>query len=214
MDSYYQLQQWHTAIAIDDSDSMSGDYWNQVKDFIVRICTEEEPDGIDLYFFKHNSHAVENITTGKGMGGYYNIKTTTDVENIFNHIIPSGGAPTHQCLERILGSYTTAYRNDREKLPGLSLDVIIGKAPDSCDKVKQTICRYAKMLDDLSAPPTQVGILFSQVGKDPKATEFLRQLDSGLGVDVRDMVDVTKWEDMEDENGLQSVLGATKNEDY
>lgn len=58
------------------------------------------------------------------------------------------------------------------------------------------IIEFAQRLDDVRAPPFQLGVQFIQIGNDPEAREFLQDLDDNLKpmLGVRDMVDTTPFE--------------------
>ena len=68
----------------------------------------------------------------------------------------------------------------------------------------------AKKLDQLEAPPYQVGVQFFQVGNEPGAREALEELDDGLSElvegGVRDIVDTVTWASTEGSISLTGEL--------
>ena len=194
---YAFLAQFDTVFLIDDSGSMAGRSWRETSDAlaaIAPICTEQDSDGIDIFF-------LNNRRRGSNLGAYNNIKTTTEVREIFSIARPTGGTPTGQRLNDILKPYLAKVAQDVERtnqgqdstLKPLNIIVITDGAPH--DDPAQVIIQAAKKLDKLDAVPWQVGIQFFQVGNETEATEALKEMDDDLAGenDVRDMVDTTKW---------------------
>jgi hypothetical protein len=90
---------------------------------------------------------------------------------------------------------------------------------DGCptDDPESIIVHYAKKLDQIEAPPYQVGIQFFQVGKENGAAKALKDLDDNLtDLGIRDMVDTATWSSTSSDNNktltadgiLKVVLGA------
>ncbi|KAL6351738.1 hypothetical protein LRP88_14986 [Fusarium phalaenopsidis] len=90
---------------------------------------------------------------------------------------------------------------------------------DGCptDDPEGIIVHYAKKLDQIGAPPHQVGIQFFQVGNHNGAANALRELDDDLtSLGIRDMVDTATWRSTESDGEnvltaddiLKVVLGA------
>lgn len=65
----------------------------------------------------------------------------------------------------------------------------------SADNCLQTLTGFAKRLDAIHAPLTQLGVQFVQIGNDSEATEALKELDDELEKEgCRDMVDTTPYQ--------------------
>jgi uncharacterized protein YegL len=201
-DPYAFLATFDTIFVIDDSGSMAGRSWREVKDAlraITPICTAHDKDGIDVYFLNHRSNALTDAKTGKGAGGYRGIADDAAVERLFSSVRPNGGTPTGTRLHQILKPYLqllTDKGNDIESVKPINLIVITDGCPS--DDVESVLVSAAKKLDKLEAPPYQVGIQFFQVGNEQGAREALRELDDGIGElvegGVRDMVDTVTWD--------------------
>ena len=58
--------------------------------------------------------------------------------------------------------------------------IITDGADDDEEATEDLLVGIAKRLDDMTAPRSQIGIQFLQVGDDPKAAEFLKKLDDDL----------------------------------
>ncbi|KAM0276973.1 hypothetical protein ACHAQH_006208 [Verticillium albo-atrum] len=218
-DPYAFLSQFDTIFVIDDSGSMAGRSWREVKDAlraITPICTAHDADGIDLFFLNHKSS--QPASKGSAAGGFRGINDAARVENIFSTVRPSGGTPTGTRLHAILKPYLAlcvANEADIESVKPINLIVITDGVPS--DDVETVLLNAAKKLDKIDAPPYQVGVQFFQVGNEEGAREALKELDDGLAElvegGVRDMVDTVTWTKGGDNtlsasNILKVVLGA------
>lgn len=191
------LGQFDTIFLIDDSGSMSGRNWAETSDAlsaISPIITEQDADGIDIYFLNHRNTFQRNR-----LGGYSNVTSPASVQEIFRTVRPSGGTPTGTRLNDILKTYLAdlsevmGKKNQQSRVKPLNIIVITdGKATDD---VESTIVSAARKLDKMGAEPWQVGIQFFQVGEDRAAAADLQELDDGLAGEhnVRDMVDTVPW---------------------
>ncbi|CAM1503948.1 Fc.00g015390.m01.CDS01 [Cosmosporella sp. VM-42] len=218
-DKYAFLTTFDTVFVIDDSGSMAGRSWREVRDAlraITPICTDHDADGIDVYFLNHNSGLSGG--QGKASGGYANVRDAAQVERLFNSVSPRGATPTGSRLQNILKPYVAslARRPDNmESIKPVNIIVITDGCPT--DDPESVIVHHAKKLDKIEAPPYQVGIQFFQVGNEPGATRALRELDDDLADQgIRDMVDTVTWDpanssrskDLTAESILKVVLGA------
>ncbi|RKK10504.1 hypothetical protein BFJ66_g15163 [Fusarium oxysporum f. sp. cepae] len=194
-DKYAFLSTFDTIFIIDDSGSMGGRSWREVREAlrtIAPICTSHDPDGIDVYFLNHRSPAVG--TGVQSPGGYFQIRDANQVQYLFESVQPCGATPTGSRLHSILKPYV-AHLSRRAANVGSTKPVNI----------------------IIEAPPHQVGIQFFQVGNEFGATKALRELDDDLADQgIRDMVDTATWNSATSENSkvltadgiLKVVLGA------
>ncbi|MCJ1475430.1 hypothetical protein MMC13_004092 [Lambiella insularis] len=172
-------------VMIDDSGSMAGRSWRETRDALMAIApviTEQDTDGIDIYFFNYPDHP-----------SHHNVTTAAQVESIFRKVQPLGGTPTGTRLHSILKPYLKGCEaKGVDNVKPLNLIVITDGVPS--DDPEAVIFAAAKKLDKWDAPPWQVGIQFFQVGNEPGAAERLREMDDELGGGmVRDMVDTVPW---------------------
>ncbi|CAK7209574.1 hypothetical protein SCUCBS95973_000486 [Sporothrix curviconia] len=229
-DPYAFLSMFDTVFLIDDSGSMAGRSWREVKAVlanILPICTAHDTDGVDIYFLNHKTPPPPlsaPVQPGKARGGYYNITDTATVEHIFRNVRPSNGTPTGTRLHSILTPYIRSYEMERnamqqrgdygdpdpDVIKPVNIIVITDGAPT--DDPEEILVDAAKKLDRFEAPPFQVGVQFFRVGNEPGAAEYLERLDDGLCNKVpqglRDMVDAVTW-DARFENGPNTALGLT-----
>jgi hypothetical protein len=99
---YAFLTQFDTVFLIDDSDSIAGRSWREIKkalSAITPICTTHDADGIDIYFLNHRN------TRNAPQGSYANIKITGAVDEIFDIMRPLDGTLIGTRLNHILKSY-------------------------------------------------------------------------------------------------------------
>ncbi|EWC47077.1 hypothetical protein DRE_03446 [Drechslerella stenobrocha 248] len=199
-DPYVFLRDFDTVILVDDSGSMSGGRWNQTAQAlgtIVPIVTYYDSDGIDIYFLNARDHP-----------SHHNIKTPSQVMEVFGTVRPQGATPTGRALKSILEPYMQRFERSPNRCKPLNIIVITDGVPT--DDVESHIIKYARKLDRLDADLTQVGIQFFQIGSDPEATAALRELDDALGDgEMRDMVDTVPFTgSLEGDRMLKVVLGA------
>lgn len=217
-DKYAFLTQFDTIFVIDDSGSMAGRSWREVRDAlraITPICTAHDADGIDVYFLNHKSR--EPGSADKPSGGYSNIRDAEQVQRLFESVRPSGATPTGTRLQHILKPYVASLAkkpNNMESIKPVNIIVITDGCPT--DDPESVIVQHAKKLDNLEAPPYQVGIQFFQVGNEAGAANALRELDDDLADQgVRDMVDTVTFDaaagrtrELTADGILKVVLGA------
>ncbi|EXM13006.1 hypothetical protein FOTG_18522 [Fusarium oxysporum f. sp. vasinfectum 25433] len=90
-DRYAFLSTFDTIFVIDDSGSMAGRSWREVREAlstIAPICTSHDPDGIDVYFLNHRSPAVG--TGVQAPGGYFQIRDANQVQHLFESLFQVG----------------------------------------------------------------------------------------------------------------------------
>ncbi|KAL2006583.1 hypothetical protein VTN00DRAFT_9251 [Thermoascus crustaceus] len=226
---YAFLKEFDTVFVVDDSWSMQGSRWKEAENAIAAItpvCTEHDPDGIDIYFLNHR-----NPYDHSSAGAYTNVTAAAAVREIFKSVQPSGATPFGNRLQQILKPYLrrveamTAATDDDGVLrdPSLAvrpLNIIAITDGAFTDDAESVILDAAKRLtsDKCKAVPWQVGIQFFQIGDDEAAREHLQELDDELSDKVkneklRDIVDTVPWrgergQTLSGEGVLKVVLGA------
>jgi len=197
-----------TVFVIDDSSSMRGRSWDEVRACLAAIapvCAAHDEDGLDVYFLNHRSDAGTDPSAGKAAGGYRNVTSAAAVDRIFAAVHPRGYTPTGTRLYHVLKAYVRRYEAaaraaggdpdgvDAAGLKPINVIVVTDGVPS--DDPQSVIAAVARRLDRLDAPPHQVGVQFFQVGDEPGAAEALRELDDALAEQqgVRDMVDTVTF---------------------
>jgi uncharacterized protein YegL len=216
------LSRFDTVFLIDDSTSMYGKSWDEVKAVlkaIAPICTRYDSDGIDVHFLNELSEDAGDVTEGTAAGGFLNNTSAAKIEEIFEALpYPCGSTPTGQRLHDILTPYLEHFKAQLRagKSPNntgikpLNLIVITDGIPTDRHPMlpKDVLLGVAKELDRIKAPMSQVGVQFFQVGNMRGAAQALAQLDDGLAHlvrgGVRDIVDTVTWDTPD------NVFGATR----
>ncbi|KAF5966604.1 hypothetical protein FBULB1_11572 [Fusarium bulbicola] len=137
---------------------------------------------------------------------------------IFESIQPCGSTPTGSRLQHILKpctariSFHSSYFSATEPI---NIIAITGGCPT--DDPEAIIVQHARKLDQIEAPPHQVGIQFFQVGNELGAGTALFDWDNGISRhSIRDMVDTFTWDasasdgkkELTEEGILKAVPGA------
>ncbi|KAG7402767.1 hypothetical protein Forpe1208_v017023 [Fusarium oxysporum f. sp. rapae] len=218
-DRYAFLSTFDTIFVIDDSGSMAGRSWREAREALstlAPICTSHDPDGIDVYFLNHRS---PTIGTGvQAPGGYFQIRDANQVQHMFASVRPCGATPTGSRLHSILKPYVAHLSRRAANVDSTKpVNIIVITDGSPTDDLESIIVHHAKKLDQIEAPPHQVGIQFFQVGNELSATKALRELDDDLADQgIRDMVDTATWNSTTSDNSraltadgiLKVVLGA------
>ncbi|GJN90520.1 hypothetical protein Rhopal_003531-T1 [Rhodotorula paludigena] len=195
------------------------DYWDETRSALMGVVekwsvrshllppnahnsTKYDKDGIDVLFLNAEERRMANVTD------------PALVERVFREVEPQGSTPTGMVLDELLRDYVERVehaKQTRERVKPLLVLVLTDGRADDPDMVKDIIVEMAQRLDEVRAPPYQLGIQFVQIGSDPDARAFLQELDDDLRpqLGVRDMVDCTPFEgEITPDFILKAALGA------
>ncbi|OBS16029.1 hypothetical protein FPOA_13229 [Fusarium poae] len=146
------------------------------------------------------------------------IRDANEVQHLFKSVRPCGSTPTGARLHSILKPYVSHISRRAENIDSTKpVNIIVITDGYPTDDPESIIVHHAKKLDQIEAPPHQIGIQFFQVGDKHGATKALRELDDDLkDQGIRDMVDTTTWNSTTPDNShtlsgegiLKVVLGA------
>ncbi|KAJ7619368.1 hypothetical protein FB45DRAFT_799734 [Roridomyces roridus] len=198
------LSKYDTVILLDDSGSMalSGSHrgvtrWEeagQALSKLAEIAAQYDKDGIDIHFLNNRNSALH-------------LKSSAEVNDVFNSVRPEGLTPTGERLDQILkplllqletctidpdGTPRDTLTNEEIK----RVNLIVITDGEATDSPKHTILDAARRLSALrNLCMIQLGIQFVQIGNDEKATQALKELDDDLHRDgqIRDIVDTTPY---------------------
>lgn len=197
------LRACHTVFLIDDSTSMI-EKWDILM-AVLREATEKatcyDQDGVETYL-------MNNWRLHKS-----NVRSYSEVFDMFQKVSPSGGTPIFGWICRLLDHFRSNYDKYGKEphFKNLNLIVITDGDPDgeeeSADEIsdpedarrtkggyrliRKKIVEVARHLDRTNARRDQLAIQFCQIGNDPDATRFFEYLDDeiktsqGLKRDVR-----------------------------
>jgi len=222
-DQLNDLKNFDTQFLIDDSGSMKQStstiakgktHWEEVKlvlSDIVKVCADYDENGVDVFFF--NSSLV-------GQFNKTNIKDPKEVMELFEARSQAGirgSTPTAEALDLIISPYLKECerRVDDQPFPKpKNVIVMTDGAANNNKLLKQNLIRYAKRLDAIKAPSSQIGVQFFQVGNVEGVDDFLIHLDNALAEenDCRDFIDTRSSDAMGPEGltakgVLTTVLG-------
>lgn len=181
----YALSQ--TLFLIDDSASMYP-LWHEAESAlagIVETIITYDTDGVDVAFL-NSTHVLNGA------------KSAHEIRELFQFVGPNGeSTPTELRVEQLLSPYIEACEKAKKQgqaLPKpLNMLVLTDGEADDGPTLAYVLSGFAKRLDDMHAPLTQLGVQFIQIGNDAEATAALQELDDELQ-GVRDMVDTTPYQ--------------------
>ncbi|KAK1225921.1 hypothetical protein PQX77_011118 [Marasmius sp. AFHP31] len=166
---------------VDDSDSMEGSRWQEVRQALVGItqtCADLDADGFDL-FFLNNNYSQSSILN------------EMSVLEAFRYVDgPDGATPTGARLQQVLDFYISKLEHDRSSKP---VSIVVITDGDPTDNVEGVIVAAAQRLEAARINPNHLGIHFVQIGDDPAATKALKILDDALEhrYQIPDIVETT-----------------------
>jgi hypothetical protein len=104
---YAFLTQFDTVFLIDDSGSMAGRSWREIKkafSAITPIYTAHDADGIDIYFINHRN------TKNAPQDSYANIKITGAVDEIFDIVTAAKHSGLRTVIQKAIGAMCAGLR--------------------------------------------------------------------------------------------------------
>ena len=160
-------------LIIDKSGSMStGDQpggksrWEAAQESTLALakeCEQFDPDGITVYLFSGRFRRYDNVTSDK-------------VTQIYQENEPMGRTDLASVLLDAVNDYFRRKTLGTTKLNGETIVVITDGEPDDRKSVMKIIIETSQKLDK----DEELGISLIQVGKDAKATKYLKALDDQL----------------------------------
>ncbi len=182
----------HTVLLIDDSGSMAGHRWREVRDLLQQIgpllARYANPDYRDYREVSDEDYVRRYLdsTHSQGFDIHFlnhampeqGLRTAADVLDTFDRVRPTNGTPTGQRVNDILDAYMSTLRYDRHLKP-LNLVVLTDGADTDCPREKLffAIEEHVSHVVQRGHPGWQLGVEFLQVGNDPKATLHLDEIE-------------------------------------
>jgi uncharacterized protein with von Willebrand factor type A (vWA) domain len=151
---------------------------------LARKCEEVDPDGITVYLFSGRFRRYDNVTSDK-------------VSQVYQENEPMGRTDLASVLQDALDNYFQRKVSGLAKSNGETILVITDGEPDDRKAVMRQIIEASRQIER----DDELAISLIQVGKDRKATEFLRALDdqlqtAGAKFDIVDTITIDEMEDM------------------
>ncbi len=151
---------------------------------LARKCEEIDPDGIAVYLFSGRFRRYDNVTSDK-------------VTQIYQENEPMGRTDLASVLQDAVDNYFQRKAKGQAKSNGETILVITDGEPDDYKAVMRVIIEASRQLER----DDELAISLIQVGKDRKATQFLKALDdqlesAGAKFDIVDTITIDDMEDM------------------
>lgn len=173
---------------------MSGGLWREageaVKCLAPKVC-KADPDGVSIFFFSSGSPS-----------SYHNIKSADDVDGLWQREHPHGTTDLGGCLDEVFAKHEQDKHGKYKKTTVL---VITDGEPNSRDHVRHSLQQAA----DRQGSAKDLHVSFVQVGDDSGATQFLENLDEGVGAKW-DIVDTMKDDNVKASGGSLSAMCDSK----
>ncbi len=194
-----ELKKYDFVLLLDKSGSMGTkdmpggkSRWDAAKEAtlaLARKCAEFDADGITVVPFAGGFKEYENVTGGEDK-----------VNQIFKENEPNGSTDTAKVLEATFNKYFAS-----KAKPIIVICVTDGE-PNDANAVKNVIIAATKKMDR----DEEIGVQFIQIGSDPGATAFLKDLDDGLVAKGAkfDIVDTKTTDEMENLTIVDVLLSA------
>ncbi|KAG1759952.1 hypothetical protein EDD22DRAFT_781803 [Suillus occidentalis] len=183
---FKKLADYKTVILIDDSISVEQS-WTLVREALAGIAdlaNQYGSQGIDLHFLHHEHY-------------HQNIKTSHEVQRIFNQMAPNGPeTPTAAKLEELINIYLPLVERKFPQHNPVDIIVITDGVATDQHALPEVIVNAAHRLERSQVPDEMFGIQFVQIGTDEEAAFALRELDDHLAKQykIRDIVDTTPYD--------------------
>ena len=160
---------------------------------LAKECEQNDPDGITVYLFSGPFRRYDNVTSDK-------------VSKIYQENEPMGGTDLASVLFDATDNYFKRKAEGTAKTNGETFLVITDGEPDDCKAVMRVIIDASQKIDR----DEEMGISLIQVGKDRKATAFLKALDDRLEAAGAkfDIVDTVTIDDMQGMTLSEVLLNA------
>jgi uncharacterized protein YegL len=174
--------------------------WNFAKEAagsLARKAATIDTDGIGVAIFGGSSVKMYDNVTG----------TDELLNKIFTENEPDGGTPTHKMISTVVDKYLADKAAGKNPKPVL-LAIITDGEPSDRKATKQVLVDTANKLD----ADGEVAITFLQVGNDPSATAFLKELDDELVPTMKAKFDIVDTKQLEGAETITEKLLAAIND--
>lgn len=151
---------------------------------LARACEKIDPDGITVYLFSGRFRRYDNVTADK-------------VVQVYAENEPMGRTDLAAVLQDALDNYFERKQRGEAKPNGETFLVITDGEPDDGKAVMRVIIDATNKIER----DEEIGISLIQVGKDRKATAYLKALDdqleqAGAKFDIVDTITIDQMENM------------------
>lgn len=160
--------------------------WQYAQETVVGVTAkmaEYDQDGATVGFFAKNLKLYPNITG-----------SVEQVGKLFAEEEPGGSTDTAAALKVVLDQYFADKAAKGAEVKPIIVVVVTDGQPDSKDELRKVIIAATQKMDS----DEEIGISFLQIGNDPDAAKFLKELDDDLVSEGAkfDIVDTKTTEEM------------------
>jgi uncharacterized protein YegL len=159
---------------------------------IAKVLEQYDPDGITVIPFAGGFKVYSNTTASK-------------VSDIFKENQPFGGTVLSPPLTACFDDYLANKSAGKAKAKGAMVVVITDGQPSDDKEVGNVISKFTHKLD---SGDDEFGIAMIQIGRDPAATAFLKNLDDNLTSAKFDIVDTKTIDEVETLGLVETLLAA------
>jgi|SRR6478735_1425565 len=159
---------------------------------LARKAATYDEDGLTLLTFSSKHRRFDNVTDA------------SQVARIFEEEEPNGSTNLDGVLGAVFSDYLTRKGKGQTKPNGEIAIIVTDGAPDDRTAVKNAITAFTQRLDR----DEEYGMLFLQIGTDPAARTFLKQLDDDLKGAKFDIVDTLTMDELGDKTLTEALAGA------
>lgn len=184
--------------SMSENDTVSGKTrWEEAQETtlaVARKLASLDPDGITLYVFAGLFKKYENCSPDR-------------VKQIFAENDPSGGTTLGPVLADVFADYNKRKAAGQTKQNGEMLIVVTDGQPSDESAVASEIVKFGNALANADE---EYGISFFQIGKDKKASDFLKKLDDDLAAQgaKHDIVDTKTMDELENMTLTEALMAA------
>ena len=164
-----------------------------VEKLVEKMFLYDTDGKVPLYLFDNNVEFVGECTS------------PGQIVKVFNDYQPGGTTDLAKCLEVAMNTYVGKKRQNFAVVPGTTFVVILDGDVDDRQAVKDVIIKYADPANGFIENHSNIGISFVQVGDDPGATAFLKDLDDGV-IGTPDICDFKNDSILSEKDGVDRLL--------
>ena len=147
-----------------------------VRDLITQL-QQFDPDGINLYVFSDD--ATRGYTQPPTV--HAQLRDGYAAEQVLRGFQPQGHTDLHAALQQVFDQFLWNRPTNRyQGKAGETVIVITDGNPHDKPALMRTIINMTHTMRQQNIADSELGIVFVQVGQDPQAAQFLRELDDHL----------------------------------
>lgn len=181
--------------SMDSPDGRFASRWSSAQKAVTKLVEAifryDVDKSVPLYLFDDQVEFIGECTDA------------SQIKGVFESYRPRGTTDLAKCLDVAMEKYS-GKRANVEHVPGSTFIVILDGGADDPEAVKRVIRKYADPANGYVKNHCDIAISFVQLGEDPSATAFLKDLDDNMK--PLDIVDHKFDDDLYKPGGVDKVL--------